>query len=741
MDADRRLTLRAAPTAAEPLTHRRIAIARTSSLDEKTRSIEFVLLTEDPVVDIPPDLGEAVDHVVLMSGITHEAEFPLLADHEKWSVHGVHGTFRNVRVEGDQLIGRAHFASDDVSEQLWTKVREGHLTCISAGFRPISQPVDLMPGETRVIAGRTFTARARPLRVDVSTLVRESSLVVFGADPRAVARGTDPSTEPTTTRGKPPAPPKDQTMNFNQWLQALGIDAASISDTERSALQAEFAALSDTERSDGEKQKHTTGLHEARRTLAAAARQTSPAPALSAADVQRAATEAVAAERQRVRAIEELGAGDEALADTVRTCIAQGHDVSRASQEILKKIRENRAAPGAPGVIVRDSTVSREALGLALTMRAGRDPMRGVREDQRAARAQLADAASRFNDVSLLDICRHAIQLDGKQVPHGRDDTIRSAVSGSSLSYIFSDSVNAVLLQAFEEAGDSTIGLVREAEVADFKNNDRIRGGEAGGLKRLARGGSADHNSISDSKETYKIGRYASQFVIDEQDIIDDNFGLLVDMPTQMGNAARRLRPDLVWALLLRNVAMADTNAIFHTAHANILTGGSSPLDAASLKALLQKIAVQKGVRAEVILNLAAKYLIVPPTLKHTAAALLKSTEVREGRSGTKTSDQPTYNTLKDEGLELRTEARIENTWTDPSDGAAVTGAATKFFLFGDPARCPTVEVGYRRGTGRAPSVRSFVLERGQWGVGFDVKHDIGAKAIDYRNMAYSAGA
>jgi hypothetical protein len=52
-----------------------------------------------------------------------------------------------------------------------------------------------------------------------------------------------------------------------------------------------------------------------------------------------------------------------------------------------------------------------------------------------------------------------------------------------------------------------------------------------------------------------------------------------------------------------------------------------------------------------------------------------------------------------------------------------------------------TIEVGYRRGTGRAPTIRSFVLDKGQWGLGWDINFDIGAKALDYRGMYFDPGA
>ena len=46
----------------------------------------------------------------------------------------------------------------------------------------------------------------------------------------------------------------------------------------------------------------------------------------------------------------------------------------------------------------------------------------------------------------------------------------------------------------------------------------------------------------------------------------------------------------------------------------------------------------------------------------------------------------------------------------------------------------------YRRGTGRAPQMRGFVLERGQWGLDWDINFDIGAAFMDYRPWYKSTG-
>jgi len=352
------------------------------------------------------------------------------------------------------------------------------------------------------------------------------------------------------------------------------------------------------------------------------------------------------------------------------------------------------------------------------------------------------ELGNQFRDMSLFDICRAANALSGAKDPrtgtrpHTRGEHIRAAVSGSALTNIFTTSVNAKLMQAYLEAPDTTGLFVREVDVADFKTNERIGFGKSGALQKLARGNEAKHAAFSDEKEEYKICRYASQFVVDEQDIIDDNMSALTSAPTEMGPAAKRLRPDLVYSELLANGNLSDAVALFAVStHANLTTAA---LASSALQAAVVAMAQQKydGVR----LNLRPNVLIVPPDLEFTARALLHSAELFI--KGDTDGVAPSRNVIADLNLNLIVEGRIDAVGvTNPSSGTALTGSATNWFLAASPVSARTIEVGYLAGTGRAPQLRSFVLDKGQWGIGWDIKMDIGVAALDWRGMHKSTGA
>lgn len=346
------------------------------------------------------------------------------------------------------------------------------------------------------------------------------------------------------------------------------------------------------------------------------------------------------------------------------------------------------------------------------------------------------DDAWQYRAASLEDVIRMCAVLDNVTLPMGRSGILqaylRAGVSTSALINVFTTNVNSELLAAYQVAEDSTGGgWVRESDVADFRVNDRVRMVNGGALAKLPRGGTADHADFEDTLEQFKIARYAKQFVIDEQDIVDDNFGGVAGfVPADLGVAARQVRPDLIYTILMGNPAMRDSTALFHADHGNLT--GSSALASATLATVRKKMRIQTENGRN--LNIMPKFLIVPPALEDTAEALVKDRTLITGADTT----IPSLNTNATKGLVIVSDARLENGLADPTDGSGGTtnaGSATTWFMSA-VAAAHTIECAYLRGSGRVPQIRPFVLDRGQWGLGWDVKMDVGAKALDWRGLA-----
>lgn len=701
---------------------------RSETVNEQERSVEAVISTESPVEVYDWSQGRVIDEVLLSEAASIPSQLPLLANHSRWSLDDVLGSIRNIRVESGEMIGRLYFADDPDSLRAWQKVKDGHLTDVSVGYR-VQEAVMVQPNTSTNVNGRTFKAGTRALRVATKWTPKEGSLVPIGADQAAKIR------ESTIVTVR-----KEVQMNerLRKYLESIGLQREATEDE----AQAYYDALSPEQRAAADEAERATEPPQQRQAEPPA----NPPAAPEATDA--AAQRAVVAERERVRQITEL-AGNDVPAEVRQQAIFEGWDVSRASAEFLRAVRGSRA----PAVHVRshEAECTRESLAAGFMLRSGLDPVEQhvrfidgcyVARRSEQLTQQLEQAAERgyqFRDMSLVDICRESIRLDGGRIPHNRIEMIRAAMSGSSLSAIFTTNVSAMLMSAYAEAADSTSGWVSESDVPNFQTNERAMLGKFGSLTKHGRGGTADHLKTSDSKEEYKIARYSGQFVVDEMDIIDDRFGAIEGTtPAEIGNAAAALRPDLVYAILLANAALSDTGALFNATaittaggHANLTTAALATTALAAGIAAMGKQRIQKRP-----LNIRARYLIVPQELWETAQ-ILTASQFRTSANGE-------VNPLADLMLDVRVDDRVGVAGViDPVTGTAYAGLATNWFLTARPGEngAKTIEVGYLRGTGRAPQIRSFVLTQGQWGMGWDVNMDIGAKALDFRAMHKSTGA
>lgn len=454
-------------------------------------------------------------------------------------------------------------------------------------------------------------------------------------------------------------------------------------------------------------------------------------------------------ERERIRQIRDLARQD-VPDEMLNQAINEGWSVERASQAFLQAIRDGSppAAGGGVGIHVRgEADRSVDVLQAAVMLREGAPidrqfsrratrylagvPAWLTQDVNHDERQRVMDFAHQYDGMSLVDICREAVRLDGNRASYNNLEMIRAAVSGGSLSAIFSTVVNAQLLASYTDADDTTRGWVAETDVRDFNLDERSGMGKFGGLKKLGVGGKADHGDLSDEKETSRLYRYAKQFIVDEQDIINDRFGAIEQLsPADMGNAAAQLRPDLVYALLLANPNMdSDSTALFHANHANLDTNAFNTANLQTGIAKMAKIRIRNRP-----LNVRARFLIVPRDLEFSADIELTSAERRNQAS----TDSGTKNPLLGRGIMLVSDDRIGAAGvTDPDSGTAYTGSATNWFLSARPGEngARTLVVKYLRGTGRVPMIRGFQLTQGQWGVGWDINHDIGVDADDYRGL------
>jgi hypothetical protein len=319
-------------------------------------------------------------------------------------------------------------------------------------------------------------------------------------------------------------------------------------------------------------------------------------------------------------------------------------------------------------------------------------------------------------DVALVAM-GHAPTINRLRIQRS-DNTYHSTGSFSNLML---DAANKTLLAGYEEAEYTWNIWARTAPaVADFKNVNRIRFSEVGNLEMVPELADYPEETMSDSKESYKVEKFGSVFSVSWETIINDDLDAISRIPAMQGNAARRTQNAKVYEVLTSNPTMGDGKALFANDHASgdNTSGAAAVPSVTTLNAGFAKMRRQKGLNASTVLNLTPKYLIVPVDYEATAMELFSSTSYNASgnNEGVKNIYGPSG---MRSGLVLVADAVLTST--------------TLWYLAADTARIDTVELAFLQGE------ESPILEN-EWDFAKDcyrykIRQTFGVKAIDWRGL------
>ncbi len=412
--------------------------------------------------------------------------------------------------------------------------------------------------------------------------------------------------------------------------------------------------------------------------------------------------QAVAAERSRVRAINEMATRhglDEAF---VSQHVDAGSDLDAVRAAALDVIA-SRAAPevstATPSVrVVRDEreTLVQRAEAALVSRATGEAP---------------SDEARELRGLSLVELARRFSGAgDSVSAARAVDEALtqRSGMhSTSDFAAVLGNTVARTLRNSYESAQRTFEPFTRTVELTDFRPVTRVALGDAPKLERVAEGAEFTHGTIGESGESYALASYGRIVAVTRQAIINDDLSAFTRLPAMYGARAAELEADLVYGVLSGNGQMSDGKALFHTAHGNVMTGGLDVDGLSKVRALGRK---QTGIDGAKI-NVSYVTLIVNPDDETAAEKILGS--IAPTASGE-------FNPFVGR-MTIVADPRVpEGYW----------------FAAANPNLTETIELGFLSG---ARGVQTFT--RDGWDVdGVEVKArlDVGAKAIDWRGLARS---
>lgn len=308
--------------------------------------------------------------------------------------------------------------------------------------------------------------------------------------------------------------------------------------------------------------------------------------------------------------------------------------------------------------------------------------------------------------------------IDGRRVTE--------SVGTSTWAELLGDSITRKMVKEYslEELSIWRKIVSDVSSVTDFRTQRRMRMGGYGTLPTVGQSGTYNPlTSPTDEEATYSVSKRGGLEDLTFEAIANDDVGAVSRIPVKLGRAAAQTLYRFVFDFLRNgfSTTIYDGNNLFDATNHGSNTAANA-LSKANLDTAIQVMRTQTayGDTSETLGGVnAPKYLIVPNELEDLAYRLATSL-VLQGATGN-AATEPSYL------LKYKLEPLVVDYWTD----------ATDWFAVADPAKMPTIEIGFFNGQEQPelfvqdqPTVGSnFTADKVTW----KIRHIYGGAILDFR--------
>lgn len=288
---------------------------------------------------------------------------------------------------------------------------------------------------------------------------------------------------------------------------------------------------------------------------------------------------------------------------------------------------------------------------------------------------------SRKPDLSL--IAADFLRMAGMYVPETRagkieagmkmaNDVQRAHPTDSFPAWLGDTTQRSVTL-GYDDAPETWQYLSQQQSVPDFKQFDVVSFPEFPSPAEVAENGKVPRMQLgSDSKESSSLVSHTALFGLTRQALTNGDLATISTIPQSLGRAANRAVGDKFFAVLVENAAMSDGNALFSSAHGNLIAAGAGP-SVTTLGEARAAMTAQRGSSNSTILNLRPAIALGPTVLEGSLVTLRTSMSDNADDSLT-----PGYVAGR---LAVVTDARLDNS------------SATAWYILSDPAKHSGISV------------------------------------------------
>lgn len=549
-----------------------------------------------------------------------------------------------------------------------------------------------------VEAGQTAKANgqeyAGPVYVARKSTLFEISFVPLGADDNTSAKVAASAAEETQT--------EVYSMDFEKWLEAMGLKLADLGEEQAKKLRAKF----DAEQAGGSGDP----------------KQPAGTPA-GGDDGLQAERERQAAETERVAKIRDM-------CSQPRVCATQA-EMSKIEAEA---IRSNWSMKDTELAILRadrprsPSVASGRAATNAATIEAALCMGLGLNEEILAKHYgdQVMTSGRRLRSMGIKRAIELCCQMEGKEIPLAfGNDTIRAGFSTVSLPGIISNIANRVLVLSYTNFDAVSTRISRKRPVNDFKAVDGYMLTMTGDMLPVGQDGEIKNLGLTEEKYSNQAETRGAIITLTRTMIINDDLGAFEQLLTLLIRKALLTREKVSFTKLL-----ANANNFFGAAHGNYISGADTDLSISALGTAEQKALEQKDAAGDPVV-VTMSILLVPPALKGLAEDICLPGSVW-------------VNELTAQGKKSPNRNRFAGRFTpECSPYLAAGGLANSsndgWYLLADPAQIPVLEQCYLNGA-ETPVVEQGETDFDTLGLSIRCYFDFGVALADFRGGVMSKG-
>jgi hypothetical protein len=275
----------------------------------------------------------------------------------------------------------------------------------------------------------------------------------------------------------------------------------------------------------------------------------------------------------------------------------------------------------------------------------------------------------------------------------------QEAMSRSDFTFLFGDVIDRQLLASYQTRPVQWPSYAKRGRVRDFRTVKRftLDGGEAvlDKVKELA---PYKNRAVTDAGYSYAVEKYGDQIAVSWETIVNDDLGALTDLPTRLGNAARRTEEK--FAAQLFSGSAGPNSTYFSTANKNVINTtviGSTvtPNPALTVVGLQQAMQVM-GQQVDTDggpIYVEGVTLVVPPALEVAANNIINATEIVAATGG---GDGTGNDQLRVANWMRNRVSVVVNPWLPIVN---TTNGNTAWYLFANPTvGRPAMEIGFLTG-------------------------------------------